>query len=117
MDETRNNVVDHYRVLARREPEYYPVRMAELAPGVIAVEDKAGECDALFDIARWQFTRPELWEPTGSASESPILANRRLKVLSGLGRLPQVSTIEDMVAFAKTNLSPCWHDTPQFFEF
>lgn len=114
----REKVIRHYHDVARRMPEYSPTRMAELAPGVVAVEDQAGECDALFDTEQWQFTRPELWEGDPE-HESPLLRNADLKVLEGVGRFPRVSSIEDMVGFARSNLSPkgdhVWRDTPQFF--
>lgn len=49
MNEMREKAIQHYREVVREMPEYSPTRMAELAPGVVAVEDEAGECDALFD--------------------------------------------------------------------
>ena len=118
MDKMRQKAIDHYREFTRRQPQYSPTRMAELAPGIVAVEDQAGECDALFDIERWQFSNPQLWEQDPK-SESPLLKKAGLKVLEGVGRAPQVSTIEGMVSFARSQLSPkgneIWHETPQFF--
>ena len=118
MDEIRQKAVKHYEELARRQPQYSPTRMAELAPGVVAVEDQSGECDALFDVERWQFANPQLWE-RDPGSENPLLKKTGLKVLEGVGRAPQVSTIEAMVGFARSHLSPkgkeVWHNAPQFF--
>ena len=118
MDEMRQKAIKHYEEVARRLPQYSPTRMAELAPGVVAVEDQSGECDALFDVERWQFTNPQLWEQN-PRSESPLLKKNGLKVLEGVGRTPQVSTIETMVSFARNHLSPkgkeVWHSVPQFF--
>ena len=118
MNEMRKKAIEHYRELASGQPQYSAKRMAELAPGVVAVEDQSGECDALFDTAQCQFTNPKLWEREPE-SESPMLRKAGLKVLEGLGQAPQVSTIEDMVGFARRHLSlkgnQVWHDTPQFF--
>ena len=118
MNEMRKKAVKYYRELAIKQPQYSATRMAELAPGVVAVEDGAGECDALFDVEQWQFTNPQLWE-RDPESESSMLRNEGLKVLEGVGRAPRVSSIEGMVDFARQHLSPkenqAWHDTPQFF--
>lgn len=111
--------VNHYEEVARKQPRYSPTRMAELAPGVIAVEDQSGECDALFDVERWQFTNPQLWERGSGVTPSPLLKEAGLEVLEGVGRAPQVSTIEAMVGFARSHLSSkgkeAWHSAPQFF--
>ena len=118
MDEMRQKAIKHYEKMACRQSQYTPTRMAELAPGVVAVEDESGECDALFDVERWEFTNPQLWAQDPE-SESPLLKNSSLNVLEGVGRAPQVSTIEAMVSFARRHLSPkgkeMWHKTPQFF--
>ncbi len=45
MDEIRQKVIRHYRDMVQRDPRYMPTRIAELGPGVVAVEDRAGECD------------------------------------------------------------------------
>ena len=117
MDTIRPRVIQHYRELARRAPQYTPVRMAELAKGVVEVEDKAGECDALFNKALWRYTMPEIWE----GPEQEMLDSLNLAALEGAGTAPVVCTIEDMVAFAKRHLSPkgahSWYDAPQFFDF
>lgn len=119
-EEVRKRTISHYQWMKDAMPQYAPTRMAELAPGVIAVEDKSGECDAMFDIERWQFTSPKQWE-RAPESESPRLKSMGLNVLEGAGRAPRVSTIEAMVGFAKTHLSPkgneVWHNTPQVIEF
>lgn len=118
MNEMREKVIRHYGDVALRMPKYSPKRMAEIAPGVVAVEDMAGECDALFDTEQWQFTYPQIWKQDPE-SESPLLRSTGLKVLEGVGRFPRVSTIEEMIGFARIHLSPkgdhVWHDTPQFF--
>lgn len=115
MDEMRQKAIKHYKELAQRQPQYSQARMAELAPGVVAVEDQSGECDALFDTKRWQFTNPQLW----ARDESPLLKNSGMNVLEGVGKFPPVSTIEEIVGFARSQLSSrggeAWHDTPQFF--
>ena len=120
MHGVRKKVIEHYQVLARRDPKYTPVRMAELAPGIIAVEDASLECDAIFDAAQWKFRHPELWEGDPE-NESPVLKSKGLRALEGVGRLPRVSTIEEMESFAKHHLtakeSLAWHDKPEFFEF
>lgn len=100
-------------------PEYAPTRMAELAPGVIAVEDASGECDALFDIEGWGFRNPELWG--GQEPRSPTLGGRNLNVLEGLGRSSRVSNIGAMVGFARDHIVPknggVWHNEPIEFKF
>lgn len=120
MNETRKKVIRHYHVLARIKPEYCPTRMAELAPGVVAVEDQSGECDVMFEKRLWRFTTPNLWRQA-RGSKSPMLHKTGLKVLQGVGRAPQVSIIEDMVDFAKRHLSPkgshTWRDAPLYFTF
>jgi len=115
MQNTRRSVANHYAMLG---DQFAPKRMAELAPGVIAVEDASGECDALFDSDRWTFNAPEIWEyPV--AEESPLLRAAGLKILPGLGRFPEVNTIDEMVLFAKEQLSPksgeLWREVPEFF--
>ena len=118
MDEMRQKAIKHYQEVAHRQPQYSPSRMAELAPGVVAVEDHAGECDALFDVERWQFINPKLWE-RDPESESPLFKKAGLGVLEGVGKVPQVSTIEGMLSFARSHLSSkgneAWHEVPQFF--
>lgn len=120
VNEMRQKAISHCRKVARQNLEYFPTRMAELAPGVIAIEDRAGECDALFDPERWQFNHPRAWKPDPNR-QIPLLQDSGMEVLQGVGGVPQISTIEEMVDFAKKHLSATrdetWHDAPQFFEF
>ena len=119
-ESTRTKVIQLYRDIARKTPQYTPMRMAELAPGIVAVEDRDGECDAYFEKEQWGWTYPKLWEQPGT-QESAMLRQAGLNVLQGIGRAPQVSTIEMMVDFAKDHLAPrgdqTWHEAPLFFEF
>ena len=96
----RERSVKHYRDMA---PRYAATKMAELAPGVIAVEDAAGECDVLFDITLWEFTHKELW---AGLDRSKMIEEEQLNVLEGIGRSPRVDTIEGMMRFAQSHLSP-----------
>jgi len=119
MDDTRERVIAHYREMAEQMPQYMPIRMAELAPGIIAVEDASGECDTLFDVDGWKFRTPEIWG--GQGPKSPTLGKRNLNVLEGLGRRPPVSNIRTMVGFAKDHIVPknggAWHEEPMEFDF
>lgn len=91
--------------------DYTPLRMAELATGVVAVEDANRECDAYFDITLWRFTHPEIWEAKKD------LNKLGLEVLEGLGCFPPKRKIEDMAIFARKELISKWHDQPKFLEF
>ena len=108
-------VVRHYALM---DSQYAPLRMAQLAPGVIAVEDKSGECDAMFDTTQWRWTQPEIWERGG---ESGGVGRANLGVLQGIGRFPAVRDIESMVGFARANLtaigSHVWYAKPEIFDF
>ena len=114
MKDTVRDVILHYLQMATRQPQYTPTRLAELAPGVVAVEDRSGECDVLFDKTQWQYTTPDIW----GESNSEILRRRGLAVLPGTGRYPPISTITDMVKFAHDQLSPMehaeWHTAPMY---
>jgi hypothetical protein len=86
----------------------------------VAVEDLAGECDALFDETRWQWTYPDLWGHSSQAEyRGDTLTRLGLMVLEGVGCAPQVSTIGTMVPFAKSQLTAkngqTWHAVPQFY--
>lgn len=120
MDTMRQKAIQYYRKVARQLPQYAPTRMAELAPGVVAVEDAAGECDALFDGERWDYTNPEIWE-SDPETKSLALTGAGLKVLEGFGVAMRVRSIETMMLFAQSQLSPkrqtAWHSVPQFFTF
>lgn len=116
----RKRVVEHYRNMRFGMPEYTPVRMAELAEGIIAVEDKSGECDALFDKNKWGFSDPELWG-VDPEDENSTLNALGLDILEGFGRSPKVRSINSMFIFAKAELSPKegqkWHEEPKYFNF
>src|SRR3990167_375004 len=90
----RKEVIKHYRMIVQRSSKYAPVKMAELAPGVVAVKDISGECDTLFDTDEWRFTHPEIWD---SENLLPSLKKVGIGVLEGLGQTPRVSSIEEMV--------------------
>lgn len=91
-------------------------RMAELAPGVVAVEDSWDEADVIFDLDRWQFKRPELWKPGVGMTPSPMLAELNLQVLPGLARFPPMKSIEEIVSLAQDQLvatgGGAWHPQP-----
>lgn len=113
--EVREKVTKHYRDMAVRMPQYAPTRMAELAPGVVAVEDESGECDALFDTERCKFARPELWR-----DDIPAMLNGTgLNVLESASCSSPIRTVEAMVGFARDHLVPAvaWHEEPKFFNF
>lgn len=116
MTEMRVKVIAHFKRVARTQPQYKATRFAELAPGIIAVEDASGECDAFFDPKVWQFASPKFWE---GLPESPVLQKMGLRVLPGAACAPTVGTVGKMVWFAKHNLEPVdnatWHAEPQFF--
>ena len=110
--EMQERVLQHYRRLTLKNPGYYPVRMAELAPGVVAVEDGAGGCSVLFD--------PEQWQPTYTYLGALMTKGIGLGVLySVMSGATPVRTIKDMAVLAKDRLSQkrsqVWHDAPQFF--
>ena len=115
MNNVRGKIAGLY---ASMGPAYAITRVAELAPGIVAVEDASGECDALFDQERWEYTYPKIWEPPmGSAA----LKAENIGLLPGLGRAPHVTTIEEMVEFAQQQLMPkdtgtVWCTVPDFFE-
>lgn len=119
--ETQERVLAYYRQVVLRHPGYYPMRMAELAPGVVAVEDGAHGCDVLFDPERWQYTHFQyLWNKTLPKFKDVVPKSFSLGILQGVANgYIQISTIEGMVILAKTYLSSkgndAWHDQPQFF--
>ena len=119
MDATRSKVIRHYIIMSICMPQFAPHRMAELAPGVVAVEDLAGECDVFFDAARWVFKNPTFWEPD-YRSVSQSLQTSGLKILEGLSRIPQITTIEEMSCFAQQHIVSTsqekWHASPIFFD-
>jgi hypothetical protein len=112
----REKVAGHYRAIVRKQPQYMPKRMAELAPGVIAIEDEAGECDVMFNTEEWAFRYPDIW-----GDQKPMLKGDNMSVLEGVACSRPIMTIEEMVVFAKRHLIPTrsamWHPKPQFFEF
>lgn len=99
--------------------EHRAERIAELAPGVVAVQDAGGECDAYFDVKCWQFIHRHLWD---GLPEKGALAKLELGVLEGVGRSPWVTTIEEMAEWAKEHLErsdgnqPAWHREPLVIE-
>jgi hypothetical protein len=119
MDDMRERVIRYYAWVVTRQPEYMPLRMAELAPGIVAVEDRAGECDAIFDMARWKYTMPEIWARGTDMTKAQQMEAAGLEVLPGIGRFPAVVEINGMMEFARRHLSPigdtAWHQVPQFF--
>ena len=119
MDLTREKVINHYNRMTKENPKFSPKKMAELAIGVVAVEDNSGECAALFDRNLWEFTMPEIWEKSIKNNDTPLSKDVKLGVLEGLGGMPTVRTIKNMVNFAKEHLSSkenqAWHDAPEPF--
>ena len=115
----REKVVDHYKTMCVEMPQYLPTSMAELAPGVVAVEDESGECDAFFDTNEWKYSNPIVWEDA-KKSEGYLFLTYGMKVLEGLGTVPKISSIIQMMGFAKTHISPTgvqtWHKEPIFFD-
>jgi hypothetical protein len=111
MEDVLRRVIQYRNQLLVSNPEFAVTSMAELAPGVIAVEDKAGECDVYFDAESWGYSFPEIWR---GMDQNPRLRDLQLKVLPGKGRFPPVSKIEDAMAYAMLQLYPrLWHEAPQ----
>ncbi len=93
---------------------YAIVRMAELAPGIIAVEDSVGECDAYFDIAAWDFVFPSVHKPD---KEDPELKSMGVQILPGLSFVNPARTIKEMKIAARNCLKPKqWHARPRFLK-
>ena len=118
MDTIRQKVIDYCNQMGGEQPIYAPTRMAEIAPGLIAVEDKSGECDLYFDRARWEFYN-NIWE-----KDHTSLTDQYKK--TGLGALSgqavNTSTIAGMKTIATNVLKAkvpdlCHHHTPQDFDF
>ena len=83
------------------------VEMMELAPGVVGVADNWGEFDALFDLAKWRFTEPELW------GDKNVTNTDHMNVLPGGPNHP--SCWASLSDYAKRHLtcdSPDWHEEP-----
>ena len=115
MKKTTEKVVSYYRELAKHFPKLIPQRMAELAPGVIAVEDTVGECEALFDIKLWAFKDPKMQH-----NGNHLANNFGLDVYESMGKEPHISTIKQMADFLKLHISPkgkqMWHKKPRFLQ-
>jgi hypothetical protein len=111
--------IQYGQEIAKEWPACRVTRTAELAPGVVAVEDVSGGCDALFDRSRWQYTIPRQWATPENRCGSPLLDDMGLGLLPGVGGMPTVKTIEKMVSFARKHLSAKvevgWYETPRFF--
>lgn len=112
--EIQKRVIRYYRKMCSEMPEYIPTRMAMLAHSVMAVEDRSGECDVLFDVKEWEFKRPQQCKCPPGVKESPLLRNAKLNVLPSKGRFPWVTTIEDAMSSAKESLSPKMYE--RFYE-
>jgi hypothetical protein len=113
-DNVRERAKKHYLKMAAH---YAATRMAELAPGIIAVEDKSNECDALFDVTMWKYTDEELW---AGMDRTKMIMEEQFNVLEGVGSSNPVKTIEAMMGFARRHLSPIgrhsFHDQPIVFD-
>jgi hypothetical protein len=105
--------------IVKEWPAFRASRTAELAPGVVAVEDVSGECDALFDRSRWKYAIPQQWAIRESRCGSSLLDDMNLGLLPGAGATRTIRTIEKMASFAKNHLSAKtgygWYETPRFF--
>jgi hypothetical protein len=118
-NEFKTNVIRHCLSM---EPKYFPIRMAILVEGAIAVEDKSGVCDVYFDHEQWRFTRQDLFGHDPDVIKNPLLEDFGIEILEGSWRVPQIRTIDEMVNFAKNHLTPKkadlrWHDAPFYFNF
>lgn len=121
MDQGIRDIVSvHYVWMSLLFGRYCPTKMAELAPGVVAVEDDSGECDVFFELDRWEFVYPEVWKRQKGEKIHKTLKKGRLEVLPGMGTSNRVTTIGKALAFAQSQLSPKdnetrWYDAPEVF--
>ena len=82
--------------------------MADLSPRAVAVMDNYGETDVYFDAESYKLIMEQIWKKDDGTN---ILFPRALEgtglgVLEGVGRAPQVSSYDDALGFAKTQLEP-----------
>lgn len=78
----------------------------ELGTGIAAVADdygSQGEIDVYFDAELWGSVDPTLW---GDGLYPPALERTGLGVLSGVSRVPRVSTFGEAQVFARGQLKP-----------
>lgn len=123
MDQMLNTVIEYTKF-----PNYgcNVTGMAELAPGVIAVTDDMGECDAYFLTSMWRFKNPEVWKlGTGvleGVQKRKLREEHYIDILPGMGQLPPATTFDEMLEMAKMclkhtdNVLVDWYDEPKLLE-
>lgn len=118
MDDTRSRAVAVCCAWAERDSNFTATTMAEIALGVIAVEDFSGDCYALFDVDLWRFD-----DKSVAICKCPILQLYKLDVLAEMEVPGEITNISEMLVFAKARLvstgrrfgrSP-WYGEPRYF--
>ncbi|MEK6809475.1 MAG: hypothetical protein AABY40_02275 [Nanoarchaeota archaeon] len=88
-----------------RNPKCQAKRMAELAPGLVAVYDASDEIDTYFDSSRWTESSPDF------LGDSLFVADdQSIGVLQGVGCLPPVDSFKKALWFAGYSLKSTYWD-------
>lgn len=75
---------------------YIPVKMA-IGNRIVIVQDSKNEFDTYFDLSRFEFKQPEIWNKTNRN-------NNEIGILPGNGKYPRVSSFGEAILFASEHL-------------
>ena len=74
---------------------FIPVQSA-IGDGVIVVLDSQDEFDTYFDMDKWEYVHPEIWEGLDNSNS--------VGLLPGTGKFPAVSSFQEAIQFAGRHL-------------